>query len=30
VVFDGAGHLFFHEEPERTAEALRAFVSAHP
>ncbi len=27
-VFDGAGHLFFHEEPERTAEALAAFVSA--
>lgn len=26
VVFDGAGHLFFHEQPERTAELLRAFI----
>lgn len=29
-VFDGAGHLFFHEQPERTAEAVTAFVAAHP
>ncbi len=28
-VFDGAGHLFFHEQPERTAEALTGFVAAH-
>jgi pimeloyl-ACP methyl ester carboxylesterase len=27
-VFDGAGHLFFHEQPERTASALDAFASA--
>lgn len=26
VVFDGAGHLFFHEEPERTAAVLEEFV----
>ncbi len=26
-VFDGAGHLFFHEQPERTAQALLAFVT---
>jgi pimeloyl-ACP methyl ester carboxylesterase len=25
TVFDGAGHLFFHEEPERTAELVVAF-----
>jgi pimeloyl-ACP methyl ester carboxylesterase len=28
AVFDGAGHLFFHEEPERTAEMVRAFAAA--
>jgi pimeloyl-ACP methyl ester carboxylesterase len=28
TVFDGAGHLFFHEEPERTAEVVTAFVGA--
>jgi 3-oxoadipate enol-lactonase len=28
-VFDGAGHLFFHEQPERTAQALSAFDAAH-
>lgn len=28
-VFDGAGHLFFHEQPERTAQALSAFEAAH-
>jgi pimeloyl-ACP methyl ester carboxylesterase len=27
-VFDGAGHLFFHEQPARTAQALTAFVRA--
>ena len=27
-VFDGAGHLFFHEQPERTADAVAAFVAA--
>ena len=27
-VFDGAGHLFFHEEPERAAESLAAFVAS--
>ncbi|MEO8897596.1 MAG: alpha/beta fold hydrolase [Candidatus Dormibacter sp.] len=27
VVFDGAGHLFFHEEPERTAAVIVEFVS---
>lgn len=27
VVFDGAGHLFFHEEPERTAAVLAEFAS---
>ena len=26
IVFDGAGHLFFHEEPERTALAVRTFL----
>jgi pimeloyl-ACP methyl ester carboxylesterase len=26
VVFDGAGHLFFHEEPERTAAVVAEFV----
>jgi 3-oxoadipate enol-lactonase len=26
VVFDGAGHLFFHEEPERTAAVVEEFV----
>jgi pimeloyl-ACP methyl ester carboxylesterase len=26
VVFEGAGHLFFHEEPERTVETVRAFL----
>jgi 3-oxoadipate enol-lactonase len=26
-VFDGAGHLFFHEQPSRTAQALIAFLS---
>jgi 3-oxoadipate enol-lactonase len=29
-VFVGAGHLFFHEQPERTAQAVRAFVAAQP
>ncbi|PZR78320.1 MAG: alpha/beta hydrolase [Candidatus Aeolococcus gillhamiae] len=28
-VFDGAGHLFFHEQPERTAQAVDAFAAAH-
>jgi pimeloyl-ACP methyl ester carboxylesterase len=28
MVFDGAGHLFFHEQPARTAQALTTFVSA--
>jgi pimeloyl-ACP methyl ester carboxylesterase len=28
-VFDGAGHLFFHEQPERTAQAVIAFAAAH-
>ena len=28
-VIDGAGHLFFHEQPERTAEAVTAFAAAH-
>jgi pimeloyl-ACP methyl ester carboxylesterase len=27
VVFDGAGHLFFHEEPERTAAVLAEFAA---
>ena len=27
-VFDGAGHLFFHEQPERTAQAIASFVAA--
>ncbi|HEX4578521.1 MAG TPA: alpha/beta fold hydrolase [Candidatus Dormibacteraeota bacterium] len=27
VVFDGAGHLFFHEEPERTAAVLVEFAA---
>ncbi len=27
-VFDGAGHLFFHEQPERSAEATSAFAIA--
>jgi pimeloyl-ACP methyl ester carboxylesterase len=27
-VFDGAGHLFFHEQPERTADAVTAFAAA--
>jgi 3-oxoadipate enol-lactonase len=27
-VFDGAGHLFFHEQPQRTADAVTAFVAA--
>lgn len=26
VVFDGAGHLFFHEQPERTAAVVEEFV----
>ncbi|HEY8754755.1 MAG TPA: alpha/beta fold hydrolase [Candidatus Dormibacteraeota bacterium] len=26
AVFEGAGHLFFHEQPERTADALTAFA----
>ena len=26
VVFEGAGHLFFHEEPERTAAVLEEFA----
>ena len=26
LMFDGAGHLFFHEQPERTVEAVRTFV----
>jgi 3-oxoadipate enol-lactonase len=25
-VFDGAGHLFFHEQPQRTAESVAAFA----
>lgn len=29
VVFSGAGHLFFHEEPERTAVVVGEFVSGH-
>jgi len=28
VVFDGAGHLCFHEEPERTAAVVEEFVRA--
>lgn len=28
-VFDGAGHLFFHEEPERTAAAVVSFTAGH-
>ena len=28
-VFDGAGHLFFHEQPARTAQAVSAFAAAH-
>jgi pimeloyl-ACP methyl ester carboxylesterase len=27
-VFDGAGHLFFHEQPQRTADAVTAFAAA--
>ncbi len=27
-VFDGAGHLFFHEQPQRTADAVIAFAGA--
>lgn len=27
--FDGAGHLFFHEDPERTAACVVAFTAAH-
>jgi pimeloyl-ACP methyl ester carboxylesterase len=27
-VFDGAGHLFFHEQPQRTADAVVAFAGA--
>jgi pimeloyl-ACP methyl ester carboxylesterase len=26
-VFDGAGHLFFHEQPQRTADAVTAFAA---
>jgi 3-oxoadipate enol-lactonase len=28
IVFDGAGHLFFHEEPERTAQVVTGFAGA--
>jgi 3-oxoadipate enol-lactonase len=28
-IFDGAGHLFFHEQPARTAQAVTAFAAAH-
>jgi pimeloyl-ACP methyl ester carboxylesterase len=28
-VFDGAGHLFFHEQPQRAADAVVAFATAH-
>jgi pimeloyl-ACP methyl ester carboxylesterase len=28
TIFDGAGHLFFHEQPERTAELVVAFSGA--
>ncbi len=28
-VFDGAGHLFFQEQPERTADSVSAFDAAH-
>jgi pimeloyl-ACP methyl ester carboxylesterase len=27
-VFDGAGHLFFHEQPQRTADAMTAFAAS--
>jgi len=29
-VFEGAGHLFFHEQPQRTAEVVTAFAAGHP
>lgn len=28
TVFDGAGHLFFHEQPERTVDVVTAFAAA--
>jgi pimeloyl-ACP methyl ester carboxylesterase len=28
-IFDGVGHLFFWEQPERSAELLRAHTAVH-
>jgi pimeloyl-ACP methyl ester carboxylesterase len=27
-IFEGAGHLFFHEQPQRTADVMEAFITA--